>query len=144
MINFGSNGEPMAVQDVSCGMRGSARLRQIGGDKRVPRRPVCVTCRPGTVRVDVERNSTPLWRSRSQDASGNSSAVLWQSDVLPGRDSDRSGIDGTQPSLPTVGHRMWDIEVSRRRKESRSHILQVEEQVTQLIKEFMQSFQVSG
>ena len=98
-----------------------------------PLRPACVTCRPEIIHTDAEPISALPWHHLRQEISDISHEVAGDFHAAQGQDSDHNDIDGTRSLEQAVGHCMSGTEKSRRRQETGSHILQIEQKVIQLI-----------
>ena len=110
------------------------RLQQSDQGTEEPLPQVCVKFRRGTVHIAGERTSTPACRGRQPETSDNLCEAPVRFFELPERALGHSGIYGTRLPIPAAEHHMWDSEINPRRPESRSHILQIKQQVSQLIR----------
>ncbi len=110
------------------------RLQQSDQGREVLLSQVGVKFRRDIVHTADERTSKPACRGRKPGSSDNSCEAPVRFFELPEQASGHSGIYGTRLPMLAAEHRMWDSEIHPRRPESRSHILQIKQQVIQLIR----------
>lgn len=110
------------------------RLLQSDQGTEEPLPQVGVKSRRGTVHIDGVRTAMPACRDRKTESKDNSCEARVRFFELPARVPGHICIDGTRQSILAAEHRTWGSEMHRPRPESRSHILQIKQQVSQLIR----------